>query len=257
MTTAAGTAARAHGGAERWARRVLATAIAVPLCLCASVPAALRAQQVGTSPERSPFTDILTHEGFTMFAGRFAGNPGAAGTGARPGFMLGTRLQVRLSSALDIWATMGEVWTRRLRIDASGDTAKNMGNLNVRLIAADLSLALNLTGDKTWHGLAPYVALGAGIAAPSAKVVDPGGFELGTSIAVVPTIGTRFFISRSLALRFEARDYYYRYSFPLSFVTVPYAGHADYSSVNSLGVGDQVWYNNFTLWVGITYGFNF
>ncbi len=249
------TTARPHRRTA--ALRRLAVVVAVPLCACASVPRLLRAQQVGTAPEQSPFKDILTHEGFTLFAGRFAGNASAAGTGARPGFMVGGRLQIRLSSALDVWATMGEVWTNRLRIHAGGDTARIMGNLNVRLIAADLSLAINLTGDKTWRGFAPYVGLGGGLATPSAKVVDPGGFELGTNFTIVPTIGTRFFISRSLALRLEARDYYYRYSFPLSFVGLPYAGHANYSPVNSLDVGDRVWYNNFTLWVGITYGFNF
>jgi len=225
------------------------------LLLCG--PVTLAAQQVGTAPERSPFKDILTHEGFTLFAGRFAGNPGAAVTGVRPGFMFGGRLQIRLSTALDAWATLGEVWTNRLQINAGSDTAKVMGNLNVRLLAADLALALNLTGDKTWHGFAPYVAVGAGLATPSAKVVDPGGFELGTDFTVVPTIGTRFFISRSLALRFEARDYYYRYTFPLFFFDRPYLAHANGTSVLAQSVGDREWYNNFTLWVGVTYGFNF
>jgi hypothetical protein len=214
-------------------------------------------QQVGTSPERSPFNDILTHQGFTLFGGRFAGNANAAGTGVRPGFMVGGRLQIRLSSALDVWATMGEVWTNRLRIDAGGDTARATGNITVRLLAADLDLALNLTGDKTWHGLAPYVALGAGITMPSAKIVDPGGFQLGTDFTVVPTVGTRFFISRSLALRFEARDYYYRYTYPLFYFDRPYAAHQDRSPVLSNAVGDREWYSTFALWVGVTYGFNF
>lgn len=246
--------ARTHGRTD--ARRLLALALAVPLSVCASVCPVL-AQQVGTAPERSPFQDILTHEGFTLFAGRFAGNATAAGTGARPGLMLGARLNVHISSALDISGTFGEAFTSRLRIDAGGDTARNIGNVKVRLLAADLGFQLNLTGDKTWHHLAPYVYLGAGITTPSAKLVDPGGFELGTQFDVVPALGTRLFISRGLELRLEARDYYYRYSFPLSFITLPYAGHADYSTINSVLVGDRVWYNNFTLWVGVTYGFNF
>ena len=252
MRTTAGTGARRRGGTERWA-----LALAVPLCLCAAVPAALVAQQVGTSPERSPFHDILTAEGLTLYAGRFAGNPSAAGTGARPGLMLGARLDVRVSSALSISATFGEAMTSRLRIDAGGDTARTMGNLKVRLIAADLGLQLNLTGDKTWHGLAPYAYIGAGITTPSAKVVDPGGFELGTDFTLVPAIGTKFFISRSFALRFEARDYYYRYTFPLFFFDRPYAANANGASVLPPSVGDREWYHNFTLWVGVTYGFNF
>ncbi len=227
------------------------------LSLLLVAPGALAAQQVGTTPERSPFQDILTHETFTLFAGRFAGNTNAAGTGARPGLMLGARLNVSVSSALDISATVGEVFTNRLRIDAGGDTARVMGNLNVRLIAADLGLQLNLTGDKSWHRLAPYAYLGLGVTTPTAKVVDPGGFELGTDFTVVPAIGTRLFVSRSLSLHIEARDYYYRYTFPLFYFDRPYAAHADKSPVLANSVGDREWYSNLALWVGVTYGFNF
>jgi len=228
------------------ARSWLGPALALCLWAGASVRP-LAAQQVGVAPEHSPFADILTHESITFFAGRFAGNANDAGTGARPGLMLGARFQVRLSSALDAWLTLGEVSTSRLRIDAGGDTAKAMGNLTVKLLAADLDLALNLTGDKTWHGLAPYVALGAGIAWPSTKVVDPGGYEL----------GTRYFLSRNLSLRFEARDYYYRYSFPLFYFDRPYAPHTNGDPVLPANGPDRVWYNNVTFWVGVSYGFNF
>lgn len=230
---------------------------ALLLALLLGAPGLLAAQQVGTAPERSPFQDILTHEGFTLFAGRFAGNANDAHTGARPGLMLGARLNVRISSALDLSATFGEAFTSRLRIDASGDTARNAGNVKVRLIAADLGFQLNLTGDKTWHHIAPYVYLGAGLTTPSARVVDPGGYELGTDFDVVPAIGTRVVISRRLSLRVEARDYYYRYTFPLFYFDRPYAAHADGTAVLSNSVGDREWYSNYAIWVGVTYGFNF
>ncbi len=228
------------------------------LALLLGAPGALTAQQVGTSPERSPFQDILMHEGFTLFAGRFAGNANAAGTGARPGLMLGARLNVHISSALDVSATFGEAFTSRRQIDAGGDTARVMGNLNVRLIAADLGLQLNLTGDKSWHRLAPYAYIGLGITTPTAKVVDPGGFELGTDFTVVPAIGTRFFISRRFALNVEARDYYYRYTYPLFYFDRPYKdGTVVKQTVLPQSTGDREWYNNLSLWVGVTYGFNF
>jgi hypothetical protein len=252
---AAGAADRRRRDAARRAP-ALAAACAVALCLCAIAPAA-PAQQVGTAPERSPFRDILTHQAFTLFAGRFAGSAGAAGTGARPGLMIGGRLDVRVSSALGITATFAEAITSRLRIDAGGDTAKVMGNLNVRLISADLGFTLNLTGDKTWHRLAPYVAIGAGLTTPSAKVVDPGGFQIGTGFSVVASAGTRIYVSRNLALRLEARDLYYRYTFPLAFFDRAYAAHANGTPVLSNSVGDREWYQNYIFWVGVTYGFNF
>lgn len=243
------TDARKDGrtGARKW----LTLALAVPLCVGASVRPVL-GQEVGNEPERSPYRDILTHQGFTVFAGRFAGNTGAAGTGARPAFALGTRLEIRFSSAVGMWATFGEAWSSRKRIDASGDTAKDMGSMQVRLILADLALVLNLTGDKTWHGFAPYLGLGAGLSAPSAKVVDPGGYELGSNFTLTPTIGTKLFISRSLALRFEARDYYYRNTYPLLYYPI-----GTHQGILPYSVADRQWYNNFTFWAGVTYGFNF
>ncbi len=255
MSGSAGAAARGHAGTGLLAR---ALALALPLCL--GFPVAAFGQLVGNEPEHSPYRDILTHQGLTLFAGRFAGNANAAGTGVRPGLMVGGRLQVRVSAAFDIWASFGEVMTSRLRIDAGGtvnDTAKVLGNMDVKLLGIDLGLGINLTGDKTWHGFAPYVGLGFGIMAPTTKVVDPGGFELGTDFAVVPTLGTRFFISRNLALRFEARDYYFRYTFPLAFFDRSFAGHKDFSPVLPQSAGDREWYQNYTFSFGLTYGFDF
>jgi len=257
MRKTAGTGARGHGGMGRRAGARILAALALPLCLCAAVPAAVRAQQVGTAPERSPFQDILTHQAFTLFAGRFAGTAGAAGTGARPGLMVGGRLDVRVSAALGITATFAEAFTSRLRIDAGGDTAKVAGNLNFKLISADLGFTLNLTGDKTWHRLAPYVSIGAGLTTPSAKVVDPGGFEIGTGFSIAASLGTRIYVSRNLALRLEARDLYYRYTFPLAFFDRPYAAHSNGTPVLSNSVGDREWYQNYVLWFGLTYGFTF
>jgi hypothetical protein len=246
-----------RGRPGRAPRRGAAIALGAALCAGMAATAPLAAQVVGHPPARSPYRDITTHQGFTLFAGRFAGNPGAAGLGARPGLMLGARLEMRLSSAVGLWATFAQSWSGRATIDAGGDTSKISGSIKVRLVLADLALALNLTGDKTWHGLAPYVAVGAGIATPSAKVVDPGGYELGSNFTLVPTIGTRWYLARSLALRVEARDYYYRYTYPLSFFTLPYAGHANGSTLLPLSAPERKWAHNFTLWAGVTYGFTF
>jgi len=224
------------------------------------VPVPLSAQGVvGHQPEQSPFRDIVNKQGFTFFAGRFAGNTGPAGVGARPALALGARLQVRLSGPLDFWATFAEASSSRLVIDASGDTAKVAGVQDLRLLLGDLALALNLTGNKTWHGFAPYLGMGLGISAPSHSVLDPGGFQITTAFALMPTFGTRWFLSHSLALQLEARDYYFRYQYPLSFFapTRPFAEHKDGSPVLPLSQSDRAWAHNLTLWLGVTYAFTF
>jgi hypothetical protein len=222
------------------------------------VPAGLPAQGVvGHRPEQSPFRDIVHKQGVTLFAGRFSGNTGPAGVAARPGLALGARLQVRLSGPLDFWATYGQVSSSRRVIDASGDTATVVGDESLRLLFGDLGLALNLTGSKSWRGLAPYVGMGLGISAPAHPVLDPGGFQISTAFALMPTLGTRWFLSQSLALQLEARDYYIRYQYPLNFYNRPFSGHADFAPVLPVSQSDRAWAHNLMLWLGVTYTFTF
>ncbi len=254
-----GTRAPGHGEAARTsALRWFALALAVPLCLRAAVPASLAAQEVvGHQPEESPFRDILDKQGLSVFAGRFAGNSGPAGVGARPGLVLGGRLQVRLGGPVDFWATFAETWSSRREIDASDTVATVVGLKDLRLLLADVALALNLTGTKTWHGLAPYLGLGLGVAVPRPGVLDPGGFQISTAFTLMPTIGTRWYIARSLALQFEARDYYFRYQYPLNFYNRPFTGHTGNTPVLPVTQSDRAWAHNITLWLGVTHPFTF
>lgn len=244
-----GTAARGHGA---WRLLVLA----VPLCLGAPGPAL--AQDVGVSPEHSPYRDILNPQSLVVFLGHFGGNSGRAGVGALPGSALGGRLDIRLSGPVDLWATVGDVASSRRVLSASGtDSVRFLGNSKLSLLAADLGLALNVTGAKSWHGLAPYLGIGLGVMAPSRSVTDSGGFRVGVNFTIVPTLGTRWFVSRDFAIHLEARDYYFRYQYPLAFFEAPFAGPPPRVSVLPLTTSSTEWTHNFTLWVGLAYGFTF
>lgn len=266
MRTHGRTDARRHGRTVSPTRRgIAAWLLAVPLCVGA--PARLVSQEtVGNPPDRSPYHDIIYRQSLTVFAGRWAGNAGSAGVGSLPGLALGARLAIRLSGPVDFWVTLGQAASSRRSIIADTavthtDSARWGPNLRMPLVLADLALALNVTGDKTWHGLAPYVGAGLGIAAPTRKVTpDPGGFQVGTNFVIVPTIGTRYFVSNALALRFEVRDYLFRYSYPLAFfdsLTLHFAGPPPRSAVLPLGTSDRQWAHNLTVWVGVAYAFTF
>ena len=259
------TGARGHGGTgRRAARKTWAPwAFAVPLCLCGPVPAV--SQTVGHEPDRSPYRDIVNHESFTLFAGRFAGNAGPAGVGVLPGTAFGGRLAIRLSGPVDFWLTFGEAASSRHVIIADTtvtktDSAKRGPDTKLPLVLGDLALVLNVTGDKTWHRLAPYVGVGLGFVAPTKSVTDPGGYRVGFNFALVPTVGTRFFLSDALAVRLEIRDYFFRYQYPLAFfdtLNLRYAGPPPRPAVLPLGTSDRQWANHLTLWVGVAYGFTF
>jgi len=259
----AGAPDAVRGRAARAAAGWTLAALAALLGVAAPRPAA--AQVVGNPPESSPYRDILYHESFTLFGGRFAGNAGDAGVGALPGAAFGGRLAVRLSGPVEFWATLGEAASRRHVIIADTsvthtDSARRGPDIRMPLVLADLALVLNVTGDKSWHRLAPYVGLGLGFVTPTRNVTDPGGYQVGFNFALVPTIGTRLFVSDALAVRLEVRDYYFRYSYPLAYfdtLNLHYAGPPPRSSVLPLGGTDRRWANHLTLWVGAAYGFSF
>jgi hypothetical protein len=241
-------------------RRQLRVGWLLAAALCIGASARLSAQEtVGVAPDRSPFRDIVDPQSFVVFAGHFAGNGGRAGVGALPGTTFGARLAVRLSGPVDFWATLGQVASTRrvLSAPASADSVRFVGNSKLTLITADVALALNVTGAKTWHRLAPYASIGLGVIAPTRSVTDSGGFRVGVNFLVVPTIGTRLFLSRDIALHVEIRDYYFRYQYPLAFFDIPYAGPPARATVLPITTSSTEWTHNLTLWAGVAYGFTF
>ena len=144
--------------------RALRRGALAPLLLLA-LPTALGAQIVGHEPDQSPYRDIVYHESFTLFGGRFAGNTGPAGVGLGPSAVFGGRLAVRLAGPVELSATFAEALSSRHVIVADTavthtDSARRGADVRLPAVLADLALVLNVTGDKTWHRLAPYVGLG-------------------------------------------------------------------------------------------------
>ncbi len=230
------------------------------LTVCPSLLSA----QVGYAPEQSPFRDITTSQALVLMFGRFTGAAANAPVGARPGSFAALRFETRLAGPLDLWATFGNAFSSRWVILPSdtvdqplinGHTAR--GPINQNLFAGDLSLVLNITGPKRWHALAPYVGAGLGIIQGPSGQVDPGGFKVGTNFVFVPTIGTKIFFGRSLALEVEARDYWLRYEWPLAYYEpVDSTNHA-VAPLLPLTTSTRQITHNATFTVGLTYLFNF
>lgn len=237
----------------RAVRRCLAAAA---FLLTAGPPVRLFAQ-VGHEPTSSPFHDLTTTQGFSLSFGRFAGNRTVAGVGAKPGPLLGVRFDTRLSGPADLWASVARIASSRRVVDPTDTVLKVSGPIDMPLIAADLGIALNLTGAKTWHRIAPFVGIGLGVLSPTKTVTDPGGYRAASNFSFVPTIGTRAFLGRSLALRLDAQDYYFRYEWPLSYYGGVDASNNRRPPVFEPSTPTKQWTHNFALSVGLTYTFTF
>lgn len=233
-----------------------APAFLAALLVAAAAPLAA---QVGTAPDRSPFHDLTTRQTFTLSAGLFGGNEANAGVGWRRGALFAGRLDTRLGGPFDLYVSIGTVASSRFRINTSLDSAtRKTGPVSRSLVLVDLGIVMNLTGAKTWHGLAPYVGVGVGEVLPSKTEADVGGYNAGTNFSLIPILGTRWFVTRTLAVRVEVRDYFFRYEWPLRyFDPLDVNNNRITPPVLPLGFKDKQWTHNFTLSVGLAYGFNF
>lgn len=248
------------GSARFWPVLVFLTA-------CPSLVSA----QVGFAPQQSPYHDVTTTQALVLLYGHWTGAATDAAVGARPGPFAGLRLETRLAGPLDLWATVGNVFSSRLVVLPS-DTVDNprintcgcagsghtvRGPVNQNLFAGDLSLVLNLTGPKRWHALAPYVGAGFGIIQGPSGQTDPGGFRVGTNFVFVPTIGTKVFLGKSLGIELEARDYWLRYEWPLAYYTPTDSTNHAVAPVLPLTTSTRQITHNATFTVGLSYLFNF
>jgi len=240
--------------------RVAAAARALgSAALAAALGAAPLCAQVGHEPGRSPFRDIVTHQALTFSLGYFGGNKAEAGVGWQSGLAYTGRLDTKLGGPFDLYVSIGWVATKRYKIDTTLDSASRVsGPFKHTLVAADLGLVLNLTGAKTWRGLAPYVGFGAGELFPTRSETDVGGYNAGSNFSFVPLVGTRLFVGRRVAVRLELRDYFFRYEWPLRyFYPLDSNGLAITPSVLPTSSKDKQWTHNPALLVGFVYGFDF
>lgn len=226
--------------------------------LLTALPTYRLSAQVGHEPSRSPFHDITTTQGLTIMFGRFAGARAHAPVGAKPGAFAAFRIETRLSGPIDLFATFGRAWSSRNVVDPA-DTAAGYvtGEVDQRLTTGDLAVILNVTGAKRWHALAPYVGVGFGLMNASPNTSDPGGFRVGSNFIMVPTLGTRAFLGRSLALRFEVRDYWLRYEWPLAYYAPADSSGGPVAPLLSADTKTRQVTHNFVLTAGLTYQFTF
>lgn len=263
MRTDGRTGGRANGRTRgRADRRAGVRDVAVALwraSVVAACAAAPLAAQVGHPPGTSPFHDLTMRQTLSLGVGRFGGNTAVTGVGWRAGMLYAGRFDTRLSGPLDFTATLGVAASSRFRIDTEADSATRVsGPVDRTLLLADIGLVLNVTGAKTWHGVAPYVGFGAGWMKPTNLEQDPGGYNAGSNFIFVPSLGTRVFFGRTLAARLEVRDYIWRYEWPERYYD-PWDLNGDPIDPPILApdVSTKQWAHNLTLTFGLVYAFNF
>lgn len=191
------------------------------LALMAAAPCALEAQ-VGHDPLRSPYRDVPGGTFLMASFGQFFGDGGQAAVAPHNGQTYGLHVNLLANKPLQI--NLGIIYgdLERMLVDPRRSPAnRSTGPVPNGVLWVDAAAQFNLTGNKTWHGFAPYTGAATGLAFTETVSEDPGNFKMGTKIVLSPMIGTRYFISKSLHLMVEARFQFWQANYPASYALEP------------------------------------
>ena len=225
---------------------VAALALGVPLA-----PARLHAQ-VGYPPERSPFYDLEYRQEITPFVGYFLASGDPAKVAPRSGPLVGARYDVRVGGPAQLTVRAARVFSERTPIDPTKPVGQRaLPSRNVSLYTGDLSLSINLTGQKSFHHIVPVVTGGIGVASEPGGREDVGGYKFGTSFAFLFGAGVRWVPGGRFQLRADVGDYLYQVQYPDSYVF----GTEANPPVLRASRGRSSWQHNAALTVGGSYLF--
>jgi hypothetical protein len=177
--------------------------------------------QVGYPPADSPFRDIDKKWSLTALYGQSYGDGGKLGVGPHDGTTYGGRLELVLGAPLAVALTgsWGQ-FIRDILVPVDSVTPPDHRQIDQDLLMIEAAIQLNLTGRKTWHRLAPFLALSAGWVQGSetanALKADVSGYQFGSQFYWSPSAGTRLFLTRQLFLRADARYVSWKLSYPHS-----------------------------------------
>ena len=186
-------------------------------------PATSLLAQAGHLPNESPYREIRYPSYIEAIGGQLYGNGGPLKVGARDGRILGARMVFRgrnsLQLALGGWVSEAQ----RNIVDADAPPATRVtGPIDQRLIGGEFTIQLNLTGGKTWHGLAPFGGVGLGLVhGQKSPAADTSSYQFGTKLYFAPNAGTRIFLAQRLYLKAEARAYFWSLKYPASYSDEP------------------------------------
>jgi hypothetical protein len=178
----------------------------------------------------SPYTFIERSQEWAVFAGKSSMNPGQLGLGPEDGTVFGGRYAVALSGAMsfDVYGTLFEATRDVLDVSRPVED-RSLGRTDLNVFLVDVRLRLNLTGQRAWHGLQPFIAFGGGLAFPtftdraletSPEMPQDQWYEFGTRFAASLAGGVNYHVTNKISLRVEGVMNLWKIATPVGWQTV-------------------------------------
>ncbi len=175
---------------------------ALAALLCLPVPA--DAQSIP-----SPYSYLEERQELGVFVGIMDAGTGRFDYGPGGGTVYGIRYGIELSGPLSFEGVMQLVDGERNVVDPGrAEGERVVGQASSRITTIEARLKLTATGRRAWHGLAPFLDFGGGIAidaSPESELdlsLEPDRrFDFGTSFFGTMSGGVRWHVSRRFTLR--------------------------------------------------------
>jgi hypothetical protein len=225
---------------------------AIPLALLLLVQSA--SAQVGHDPSSSPYRTLRYGQFMSLTGGYFNGTGGQIGIAPHQGSTIGFRYEFLGASTVSLGLSATYADLKRLIVNKDKPIETGVtGPFKQGTTLLEAILQFNLTGGKTWHGVAPFVSNGFGIVVSASTPADSSGFKFRTKAAITPGIGTRIFLGERLFLRLEARTTFWQLSYPLVYRSPP---SSDGTKPPVIKGGSKEWVTNGWYTIGLSYAFH-
>jgi hypothetical protein len=225
---------------------------ALTAVLLALLAAPASAQIVGRAPDDSPYRSLQFRQDVTIFSGWFDAGDEPAGVAPQGAPIAGVRYAIRLAGPVDFMARAAMAFSERTVINPRLVEAERVvGVESWPLLMADANFTLNVTGQKSWHGLVPTLSSGIGLVADMKAEADTGGFQFGTAFAFNLGAGLRWVATERMELRVDLTDYMYKIEYP----TLYYSRTSDNTQVVPNTQPRSFWTHNRALVLGAAYRF--
>ena len=209
--------------------------------------------QVGHVPQRSPYIDLEYRQELSLFGGYYNAGTDQVGVAPGSGPMFGARYDLRLGGPASLTSKLMYVSSQRTVIDPRRpkETRIVQANASWPIYVADVGISLNLTGQRSYRRIVPFVNGGLGVATDFKGSADVGAWRFGTPFAFSFGGGVKWVPAGNLQVRADISDQLYQIKYPNSY----YVTASDGTSVLTLSDGKNDWTSNIGLSIGISYLF--
>lgn len=202
----------------------------------------------------SPYRFIESRQEAGLLGGHVSPGTGRFGFGPGPGPVWGARYGINLSGPFGLEAAVRYSPTKRDMVDpgrVEGDRV--VGELSSELVMIDGRLRFSLTGDRTWHGLSPFFAVGGGLVFDVANdesdaeiLLADDRFQFGTSFLGILAGGLRWFPWERFLVRGDLSLSIWQLKTP--------RGYSD-PEREFTGVDEKEWVSGSSITLGVGYRF--